>query len=90
VGKQKPRSGSSKLGETVKRLRKKIGLSQTQLANDVGISQGYLSQIEVGEGNPTFTVFFALAKSLKIDPVALFKKAGPWRRHNPSGKEKIA
>jgi transcriptional regulator with XRE-family HTH domain len=77
------------LGKIVRELREELDLHQTQVAKQAHITQGYLSQIEAGEGNPTFTVFFALAKALKIDPVALFKKAGPWRRHNPSGKEKI-
>jgi len=38
-------------GERVREYRDKNGVSQTKLANDVGISRNYLSQIEKGKAS---------------------------------------
>ena len=34
------------IGQNIKKVRKKIGISQEQLANDIGMSRGFISQIE--------------------------------------------
>ncbi|MGF1643768.1 MAG: helix-turn-helix domain-containing protein [Thiotrichales bacterium] len=43
------------------------GLSQTQLAERIGISQAYLAQIENGQRDGTLTVYRALAGALGVD-----------------------
>ena len=45
-------------------LRKRKGITQTQLAEDSGIAQPDISLIERGEGNPTVATLNALAKPL--------------------------
>ena len=34
------------IGQNIKKVRKKIGISQEQLASDIGMSRGFISQIE--------------------------------------------
>lgn len=82
---KRPRSGNSRLGKTIKRLREKIGLSQAQLADLTEFSQGYLCQIERGQvKNPSVTAFFRIAEALGVNPISLFKKAGLDATHTPS------
>ena len=44
------------IGRRLKRLRKKAGLSLTAICDAMGVSHGYLSQVESGTGVPTITV----------------------------------
>ena len=58
------------LGQAIKRLRTKQGLTQTQLAERAGVSQPYLSQLEAGaKEHPDVQIVQKLAKALgvKID-----------------------
>jgi len=65
------------LGAKVRCLREQIGLSQSQLAAQAGLSQGYLSQIENGEvQNPSAAVLFRLAQALHVAPRCLLEAAG--------------
>ncbi|HXG36888.1 MAG TPA: helix-turn-helix transcriptional regulator [Dehalococcoidia bacterium] len=60
------------LGETIRKQREDMGLSQAQLASAAGLSQGYLSQIENSEvANPSAAVLFRLAQALHLDPRSL-------------------
>jgi len=65
------------LGARIRSLREEIGLSQAQLAEQAGLSQGYLSQIENNEvQNPSASVLFRLAQALHVDPRCLLEAAG--------------
>jgi len=65
------------LGARIRSLREEIGLSQAQLAEQAGLSQGYLSQIENDEvQNPSASVLFRLAQALHVDPRCLLEAAG--------------
>lgn len=55
-----------KLGLRIKELRLKKGLTQLQLATDIGIEKTNLSRIERGMTNPTFISLFNIAKGLDI------------------------
>lgn len=57
-------------GESLLRaLRKKSGLTQSELAVRAGIGQGYLSEIEVvgSKKTPSMTTLIALAKALDVE-----------------------
>ncbi len=54
------------IGETLRRLRKRKGLSQQELAEQANISRTYISQIESGESNPTIDTIESLGKVLDI------------------------
>lgn len=56
----------------VRNLRKSLRLSQVELAEIVGCSQGMISKIEKGTANPTLDLIEALAKALKTEPASLF------------------
>lgn len=58
--------------KNLKKFRRQKGLSQVQLADAVGCSQGMISKIEKGEANPTLDLIEAIARSLGISPIALF------------------
>lgn len=63
------------LGQAVRDLREKRKLSQAALAKEVGIDPSYLSGLERGRRNPTWTVIIALAKALKTTPAKLVARA---------------
>lgn len=54
------------VGATISHIRKKLGVSQVQLADMVGISQGYLSQIENGTRDPSFESLTEIAEALNF------------------------
>lgn len=58
---------SFNIGEKVALIRKKHGLSQMELANKIGISQGLLSHYENGRLNMPVEVLAQLSITLKID-----------------------
>jgi transcriptional regulator with XRE-family HTH domain len=65
------------LGARVRHLRELVGLSQEQLAKQVGVSQGAISRLEMGRGMNTplllaLRVYAGLASALReIDTVLL-------------------
>lgn len=59
-------NSSKKLGVALKRLRKSKGLSQTELANQLGIRQPTISDIENGVGG-TLEYFFKIVSALNTN-----------------------
>lgn len=57
------------VGNEIKRLRKLRGRTLEQLASRAGVSAGLLSQVERGQGNPSFNTLVQVAHALGI-PVA--------------------
>ena len=62
------------LGGAIRELRKKVGATQDDLAKDAGISRNMLSQIERGEGNPSWVTLRGIAAALGV-PVSTLAKA---------------
>lgn len=60
------------LGARIKELRKRVGLSQDQLAENVGIESKYLSRIEVGKRQPSLDALERIADSLHVEMKELF------------------
>ena len=59
--------GSQKeIGENIKKVREKVGLTQEELAQKAEIHVSYLSRIERGVVNPSTKVLENIAKVLKI------------------------
>jgi transcriptional regulator with XRE-family HTH domain len=56
----------SQLGEIVRALRTKSGLGLNALAAASGVSAGLLSQIERGNGNPSYSTLIKLAQALGV------------------------
>ena len=59
--------------EEIKKVRKKIGLTQTELANRAGVSQSLVAKIESGRIDPTYTktkkIFAALSELEKKEEI---------------------
>lgn len=65
-------SVSKLLGDNVQRLRKKNNLTQTELAEKIGISQKHLSDIETGTKFPSSGIIEKLAHELNVQVSILF------------------
>ena len=53
-------------GKRIQEIRKARELSQEEVAERVGISAQYVSNIERGKENPTLDMLFSLADALKV------------------------
>jgi transcriptional regulator with XRE-family HTH domain len=67
---------TSPLGEFIRRQRELQELSMRQLADLVGISNPYLSQIEHGLREPSEKVLDAIAENLHVSADALHEHGG--------------
>lgn len=56
----------------VKEFRKKLGISQLELAKDIGVSRQTINMIENDKYNPTLELCLNLARSLQTDLNSLF------------------
>jgi transcriptional regulator with XRE-family HTH domain len=55
---------SKKLGENLKKFRIQKNITQTEIANTLGVDRSFVSNIENGKTNPTLSTIASLAKSL--------------------------
>ncbi|MFQ3668323.1 MAG: helix-turn-helix transcriptional regulator, partial [Fimbriimonadaceae bacterium] len=56
--------GHTQFGETVRRIRRRLGMTQLELAERSGLHLTYISGIERGTRNPTLSVLERLAAGL--------------------------
>ncbi len=54
------------IGKRLKRVRKKRGLKQVEVAVDAGVNPSYYSKIERGEVNPSLEKVYRIIKALKV------------------------
>jgi ribosome-binding protein aMBF1 (putative translation factor) len=54
------------LGQRIREARESLGRSQVEVAAAAGISQGYLSQLEQDEREPTLSIAARLASALGV------------------------
>ena len=66
-------SESEKLGNNLKRLRTKKGISQGDIARSIGVSRGFVSNIENGKTNPTLATIARLANAIGVSTDELLK-----------------
>jgi len=67
---------SAELGQHLKLLRIKNNLTMMQVAQQTGITQGYISQIENGIHTPSAKTLAKLARAYKVAELQLLRKAG--------------
>jgi len=72
-GKAKP--SHKALGQAVAQSRQQAGLTQAQLAEKAGLHATYLSGVENGSRNPTWTVLSQLSQALGLKLSELVKRA---------------
>ncbi len=63
-----PTTQAITFGATLRRLRKRVGLSQEQLALEADLQRNYISLMELGRYQPTITTLFKVAQALKVSP----------------------
>lgn len=61
------------VGDNVRRIRLKKGLTQEQFAEISGFSQQYISGLEQGRRNPTVVTLYELATALGVSHVDLLR-----------------
>jgi len=61
-----------RLGATLRRLRRRRGATQDQIAERAGLSLKSVGEIERGEGNPGLDSLVKLADALEVEVAALF------------------
>ncbi len=59
-------SSQEQLGKNIKKLRKKLGLTQAQVAKKADIHVNFFARIERGEENPTYETLEKLSKALEV------------------------
>ncbi|GAA0962369.1 helix-turn-helix transcriptional regulator [Actinocorallia libanotica] len=69
-----PKVGS--IGEYIREQRQRAKISLRQLAEQAGVSNPYLSQIERGLRKPSAEILQQIAKGLRISAEALYIQAG--------------
>jgi len=59
-------------GKRIREERKKLKISQEELADRAGIHRTYIGMIERAERNITLINIYKISKALKIEPYELF------------------
>ncbi|MGH7181715.1 MAG: helix-turn-helix domain-containing protein [Nitrospiraceae bacterium] len=57
---------AQRLGKQLQRLRTSRGLTQEQLAVNVGLSRTFVTRLELGQYNTTLSTLVRLAKALRV------------------------
>ena len=55
-----------KLGQNLKRVRSKKGISQGDIARTLKVHKSYISNLENGKSNPTLKTIAKLAKAVSV------------------------
>lgn len=76
------------IGETIRDIRKKSKLNQTEFAEKLGITQTYLSLLEAGKKVPSLKVLGKIAFEFDI-PVEVILFKGLNRAYVPAAKRDI-
>ena len=65
------------LGDRIKKLREERGLSQKEVALNVGIDRGQYSRIETNKVEPTLSTLEKIGKAFNLDLEDIIKKEEP-------------
>lgn len=77
-----------RLGARIRQFRKEAGLTQAQLATQIGISRASLANIEAGRQQVLVHHLYAIAEAVDIEsPAALLTASQPTRRSSSARTE---
>jgi predicted transcriptional regulator len=62
-----------RFGLAVKQQRKRLNVSQEELAMRIGADQAYVSRIEAGQMNVTLETVEQIVSALEVEPADLFR-----------------
>src|SRR5437762_5036190 len=71
-----PKVNVNSIGEYIREQREQAKISMRQLAQNAGVSNPYLSQIERGLRKPSADILQQIAKGLRISAEQLYVRAG--------------
>ncbi|CAN5897499.1 hypothetical protein BH11BAC7_BH11BAC7_30900 [soil metagenome] len=74
------------LAQRIKIIRKQLGMSQTEFANDIGITQTSLSQLEGEKNGISYDVYKAIVAKFNVDPLWLMDGKGEMYISNEAKK----
>ncbi|MBA2557902.1 MAG: helix-turn-helix transcriptional regulator [Chloroflexi bacterium] len=60
-------TATNRLGKRIKARRQELNMTQVQLAEVSGITQGHISQLEKGERGPTLATLRKLRSALAVE-----------------------
>ena len=60
------------LATNMKAARKRLGISQTDLAEDCGVSISFIGEIEIGRKFPSSSTLMKIGNALQLEPYQLF------------------
>lgn len=66
-------SEALKLGKNLKRIRTEKDISQGDIARELGVSRGFVSNLENGKTNPTLATITRVAEALSVTTDELLK-----------------
>jgi transcriptional regulator with XRE-family HTH domain len=78
-----PNVNVNSIGEYIRQQREQAKISMRQLAQNAGVSNPYLSQIERGLRKPSADILQQIAKGLRISAEALYVQAGILEDRSP-------
>jgi len=64
---------AEKLGQNLKRIRTEKDISQGDIANSLGVSRGFVSNLENGKTNPTLSTITRIASAVGVSTEELLK-----------------
>lgn len=67
------KSEAEKLGNNLKRIRTQNGITQGDIAKSLGVSRGFVSNLENGKTNPTLATITRLANAVGVTTDELLK-----------------
>lgn len=65
------------LGSRIREERKRLGLSQEDLASAAGLDRTYVGGVERGERNPSLESIASLSRALGVSLATLFAESRP-------------
>jgi transcriptional regulator with XRE-family HTH domain/KaiC/GvpD/RAD55 family RecA-like ATPase len=70
------------LGDKVRGLRKKLGMTQKELADQVGLTPSFISQLEKNLISPSLDSLLRLSEKLDTQPIYFLtdEQSGPWQK----------
>ena len=60
------------LGQKIQRIRKSKGITQEMLAEEIGVSQNYITYIETAISKPSLKILMKIADALQVKVKDLF------------------
>jgi transcriptional regulator with XRE-family HTH domain len=66
----------SRTGDAIRQARSARGISEAELAKDIGISKEFLCAMEAGQKRPTLEILLLIALRLEIAPKQIYGTIG--------------